>query len=160
MIALSYADTRAELGMSEEVATLGLSLYVLGMGFFPRELYPRFHSSLYRSMRAQAVGVADTTTLLSAVLLGPLSEVSLTFKPLSNCASLTTCNTVLRPTTHLQHQLLPLPRLGELSPRWRLALLAPGAPTDSSQTSHRTSPSPSHSPFSLHLPPLTRSRRL
>lgn len=37
MIALSYPDTRAELGMSQEVATLGLSLYVLGMGFFPRE---------------------------------------------------------------------------------------------------------------------------
>ncbi|ORY69294.1 major facilitator superfamily domain-containing protein [Leucosporidium creatinivorum] len=40
MIALSYPDTRAELGMSQEVATLGLSLYVLGMGFFPLLLGP------------------------------------------------------------------------------------------------------------------------
>lgn len=40
MIALSYADTMAEFGMGQEVATLGLSLFVLGMGTFPLVVGP------------------------------------------------------------------------------------------------------------------------
>ncbi|KAK4055240.1 hypothetical protein OIV83_000521 [Microbotryomycetes sp. JL201] len=35
MVALSYPGTRQEFGLSEEVVTLGLSLYIFGLGFFP-----------------------------------------------------------------------------------------------------------------------------
>ncbi|KAM0793435.1 hypothetical protein ACM66B_000880 [Microbotryomycetes sp. NB124-2] len=35
MVALSYPGTREEFGLSEEVVTLGLSLYIFGLGFFP-----------------------------------------------------------------------------------------------------------------------------
>ena len=40
MVALTYEGTREEFGMSREVATLGLSLFVLGLGFFPLLLGP------------------------------------------------------------------------------------------------------------------------
>lgn len=38
MIALSYEGMEREFDVSREVATLGLTMFILGLGFFPREL--------------------------------------------------------------------------------------------------------------------------